>query len=249
MRENLPRRASRIPILLILVCVMLSTSKGFAQKTAKGPDHVPRPATREFTVSKPDNPKGVCGHEYIDLGLPSGTKWCRYNFERNGGGVFSENSEYYAWGCFNMNDYQTPPHEVTDISGDSRYDVIRYYWGQSWHLPNEAQWFELITKCKWHNRKINGKEYAVCVGPNGKNLIFPYNGFKKVYYYEPEGKLESFGKTGAYGVSERGNKSNGKEGKMPLWVIMSPHPDGKSVWINLDHNPFYASKVSLRGVM
>lgn len=37
MRENILRRTGCFSILLILVCIILSSSKGFAQKTAKGP--------------------------------------------------------------------------------------------------------------------------------------------------------------------------------------------------------------------
>lgn len=109
------------------------------------------------------------GHEYVDLGLTSGTKWAKMNV-----GASSETDAglYFAWGetqgytasqvgtdkNFSWNDYT-----LTEDSGStmSKYnasdnkthleltdDAAAANMGGDWHMPNRAQCLELFKETK-----------------------------------------------------------------------------------------------------
>lgn len=112
------------------------------------------------------------GHEYVDLGLTSGTKWAKMNV-----GASSETDAglYFAWGetqgytasqvgngegqkAFSWNDYA-----LTEDSGStmSKYnasdnkthleltdDAAAANMGGDWHMPNRAQCLELFKETK-----------------------------------------------------------------------------------------------------
>ena len=143
----------------------------------------------------PANP--IYGHEYVDLGLPSGTLWATCN-------VGATNPEdfggYYAWGeteekkdyswktykwCdgdeFSMTKYCTDSYfgKVDNKTTlDPEDDVAHVKWGGSWRMPTIAEQDELRQQCRWEwttRREVNG--YRV-IGPNGKSIFLPAAGFR-----------------------------------------------------------------------
>lgn len=94
-----------------------------------------------------DGADGVIGgHEYVDLGLPSGTLWATYNV---GATSPYEKGDYFAWGEVEPREdfswenykfferYEVDPNNGewavlenigNDISG-TEYDAARYQWG------------------------------------------------------------------------------------------------------------------------
>ena len=121
----------------------------------------------------------INGHEYVDLGLPSGLKWATCN-------VGAENPEdygnYYAWGETSTKSEITEENSLTygksmsDISGNITYDVARKEWGSSWRLPTKKELEELESKCKWQWTTINGKNGYKVTGPNGNSIFLPAAG-------------------------------------------------------------------------
>ena len=85
------------------------------------------------------------GHEYVDLGLPSGTLWATMNV---GATTITGIGTYYKYG-------ETTPYDGTDY-GTSTYtdkvtnvlplenDAANVNWGGDWHIPTKAQWNELV---------------------------------------------------------------------------------------------------------
>ena len=95
----------------------------------------------------PSEPDGIIGgHEYVDLGLPSGTLWATYNV----GATFPyEKGQYFAWGEVEpredfswesykfylgvANDPETGPWiMLEDIGKDicgTQYDAAHHQWG------------------------------------------------------------------------------------------------------------------------
>lgn len=76
----------------------------------------------------------INGHEYVDLGLPSGLKWATCNV---GASCPEEYGQYFAWGeteqkaeFMNAN-CLTLDREFGDIGGNPKYDVARAKWGGS----------------------------------------------------------------------------------------------------------------------
>ena len=147
----------------------------------------------------------------IDLGLPSGTKWCCCNV----GATAPEGyGGYYAWGeiseksVYNQVTYQFCSGEDTDgdgwydnntsytnigsdIAGTS-YDAATVNMGAPWRMPSTAQQQELINNCsqEWTTRNnVNG---FLVKGPNGGQIFLPAAGFRW------NGELNDAGSTGYY---------------------------------------------------
>ncbi len=123
----------------------------------------------------------INGHEYVDLGLPSGLKWATCNV---GASLPEEYGDYYAWGEietkseYTKDNSKTRGKSMSDISGNSTYDVARAKWGGSWRLPTETEFGELRDKCKWEWTTQNGKKGYKVTGPNGNSIFLPAAGFR-----------------------------------------------------------------------
>ncbi|MBR3616484.1 MAG: PEGA domain-containing protein [Bacteroidaceae bacterium] len=123
----------------------------------------------------------INGHEYVDLGLPSGLKWATCNV----GAVKPEDyGNYYAWGEIKTKEQYTERNNKTkrkkldDISGKSRYDVAYADWGASWHMPTKADFEELLNNCSCEWAVYNGV-YGCCItGRNGNRLFLPAAGYR-----------------------------------------------------------------------
>ena len=144
--------------------------------------------SKTFGITTKDYPDigEINGHEYVDLGLPSGTKWATCNLgasspEMPGG--------YYAWGELETKDYYgtdnsyTQNVELEDISGDPEYDVARAEWGSTWRIPKVSEINELEANCSYPEEiMINGrKAYKYTSNINGCSIILPHTGYKSAY--------------------------------------------------------------------
>lgn len=116
------------------------------------------------------------GHEYVDLGLPSGTKWATCN-------VGSSSSEgygnYYAWGETRAKSSYTEANYTYSGSKSalpSSADAASVNWGSGWRIPSDADWLELMSKCKWTWTSRNGIEGYRITGPNGRSIFLPAAG-------------------------------------------------------------------------
>ncbi len=123
----------------------------------------------------------INGHEYVDLGLPSGLKWATCNV---GASLPEEYGDYYAWGeietkgKYSQFKSKTYGKRMSDVSGNSTYDVARAKWGGSWRLPTKKELEELESKCKWEWVTINSKKGYKVTGPNGNSIFLPAAGFR-----------------------------------------------------------------------
>lgn len=134
----------------------------------------------------------VNGHEWVDLGLTSGTLWATCNV---GAGSPTEFGEYYAWG------ETEPKEEYIDINslthrkntdwlkkhciiGDDgiltpEYDVATLLWGEPWRMPTDEEYKELIEECDWVFTDYNGINGYLVTGPNNETIFFVAAGFKQ----------------------------------------------------------------------
>lgn len=139
------------------------------------------------------------GHDYVDLGLPSGTLWATANIGADSVDVCGD---YYSWGetrvkvdynCKNYAFYTGPYEEITkyrtptaSVPGDAllqlqkQDDVASAVWGEPWRMPTAEQAQELMDNCrrKWVEG-YNGMAVSglLLTGPNGNQLFFPAAGF------------------------------------------------------------------------
>jgi hypothetical protein len=125
---------------------------------------------------KPGNPK-YNGHEYVDLGLPSGTKWATMNV-----GATSETDygNYYMYGMGSKTyDSTDTPYDGTEDPLDLSKDTARQVWGGDWHMPTRAQMQELTanTTYQWvTNYKGSGINGGTFTATNGAVLFLPAAG-------------------------------------------------------------------------
>lgn len=117
------------------------------------------------------------GFAFVDMGLPSGTKWATRNLDYDGDENESyvehehhqfpeEEGEKYCWGAiepyckegyrFNWSDAlwtsDTEPTNNENEEGQTlldKDDVARVTMGKPWRIPTKEEWQELIDNCDW----------------------------------------------------------------------------------------------------
>lgn len=87
-------------------------------------------------------------HDYIDLGLPSGTLWATTNI---GASLPEEQGYNYFWGGL-FPDFTNPNIIKYDTDSnlaelESEDDVATIMWGSNWKTPTKADFKELIDNC------------------------------------------------------------------------------------------------------
>ncbi len=123
----------------------------------------------------------VNGHDWVDLGLPSGVKWATCNV---GATSPEEYGDYYAWGetetknSYDWGNCSTMNVTMDDIAGNPQYDVARKKWGDSWRMPTFEELEELQNNCTWELTTENGINGYKVTGPNGNNIFVPAAGYR-----------------------------------------------------------------------
>ena len=124
-------------------------------------------------------------HEYVDLGLPSGTKWATHNLDMSRPNKETASVEDYGSYCNWADptgenvykDENTLPSANPPVSiCNSDYDIAHVQWGKEWSLPTKEMQYELRTKCTWEYVEINGVKCGKAIGPNGNYIILPLGG-------------------------------------------------------------------------
>ncbi|MBR5686227.1 MAG: hypothetical protein IKX18_08765 [Muribaculaceae bacterium] len=137
----------------------------------------------------------IDGHEYVDLGLPSGTLWATCNMgadtpEGYGGhfawgeteakDVFDNNYKWLFEGKYTKycTDSDQGYNGFTDgkTELDPEDDAAYINWGTSWRIPTEEQQKELMNNCYWEMTTINGVNGRLGTGPNGNSIFLPAAG-------------------------------------------------------------------------
>ena len=139
-------------------------------------------------------------HEYVDLGLPSGTLWATCNI---GASSPSYNGDYFAWGettgyangkttfswgtykycngsgttmtkyC-TSSDYGTVDNKTElDLSDDAAY----VNWGPNWRIPSISQLTELIND-SYTTQTWTNYGYKITSKSNGNSIFLPAAGYR-----------------------------------------------------------------------
>ena len=121
------------------------------------------------------------GHPWVDLGLPSGTKWATYNV---GTSQIHGVGTRIAWGelatkkTFSPATYSLNEVELPAYTGDAQYDLATAQWGEGWYTPTKQQWDELIEHCDWDYVMISGINGVLFTSRKTYNTIFlPSTGY------------------------------------------------------------------------
>lgn len=119
--------------------------------------------------------------EYVDLGLPSGILWAKYNL---GASASGDTGEYYSWGEIQSKNEFTAESSITyhqnmnDIGKNVKHDAATMDYGGQWRLPTMADFEELIQFCTWRWIEEKGHTGYEVVGPNNAHVFFPAAGWR-----------------------------------------------------------------------
>lgn len=161
-----------------------------------------------------DKSGSLNGHQYVDLGLPSGTLWATCNV---GATKPEEYGDYFAWGetkgynsgkrSFDSSAYKWcngSDNGMTKYCTSTKYgivdnkttldltdDVAHVNWGGSWRMPTIADFTELYYDCIWTWTTLGGiNGYKVTSKTNGNYIFLPAAGYRGI---------SSFGEVGSNG--------------------------------------------------
>ncbi len=134
------------------------------------------------------------GHEYVDLGLPSGTKWATVNI---GGENDSLASDYFSWGetetkaLYSPDNYKwADGYNSTDGLLREADDVAHVKWGGKWRLPTKEQIDELIDTVHhttWTVSPVGGRLSCIVKSKhNGKSIRLTSWGYRKNDKFEQD---------------------------------------------------------------
>ena len=149
-------------------------------------------------------------HEWVDLGLTSGTLWATCNVGAN---TPEEFGDYFAWGetepkeVYNEQTYKWSDghYRLTKYCTDNQYGIVDnktkldreddaawVNWGPKWCTPSLEQFTELYEECRHQFIEKDGVTFHVLTGPNGNTISLPAAGLRA------DGSLHNAGSSGYY---------------------------------------------------
>lgn len=115
------------------------------------------------------------GHEYVDLGLPSGTKWAKVNI---GASSETERGNLYMYGKgttqYNSSD---STYNGTENPLAASADTAVQEWGGIWHMPTYNQIRELTANTTFEFVTVNDVKCGKFTAENGNYILFPAVGY------------------------------------------------------------------------
>ncbi|MDO5331683.1 MAG: hypothetical protein Q4E99_03300 [Bacillota bacterium] len=179
-------------------------------------------ASEEIGSGKPNNriTTESPSHTFVDLGLPSGTKWATVNVGANSP---EEYGDYFAWGetegyrsgksDFSWTTYKWCDGDLSSLTkycGDTCHgnngfrdtlvtlekadDVAAMKWGGNWRIPTKAQWLELFEYCNVY--EVNSNAQSGDMPVLGLKLESKVSGYEGNYIYLPAaGRLMQYDRT------------------------------------------------------
>lgn len=145
-------------------------------------------------------------HEYVDLGLPSGTKWATMNIGANAPEEFGD---FFYWGgtheqkLFSSNTTLTYKLELEELVAKgycdengvltSEYDAATFNWGDGWRMPTTEEIEELVMYTTHETVTVNDVVGVMYTSKkNGESIFMPNAGYYNMEY------LAQVGHNGAY---------------------------------------------------
>ncbi len=167
----------------------------------------------------------INGHEYVDLGLPSGTLWATCNVGANSP---EEYGDYFAWGETTPKEFYSwgtykwcngTSNSLTKYCFDGKWGTVDRYielvheddaahvnWGNGWRMPSADQIRELIKYCNWEWTfidNISGCKFVSTI--NGNSLFFPAAGWYIDTSIEKAGAYGTYASRSIYGYNPAHN--------------------------------------------
>lgn len=187
----------------------------------------------------------------VDLGLPSGLMWRKYNVGANSE---YEKGNYYAWGeTVTKQKYDITTYKWGELIGETTYytkynetdkltllqpedDAATANLGENYRTPTKEDWQELVEECTWwvatKTNKYNKKviDYWKVVGPNGNFIILPstgsYNGDE---WYDETSAYQSASRIEGSPLATIIKWTNRDTMTLPSWTRTAEHEYGYPV--------------------
>lgn len=137
----------------------------------------------------------IDNHEYVDLGLPSGTLWAKMNI---GASASEQIGDKFAWGeittkaSYNWSNYKYcngKQNVFTKYNSETKNgyngfvdnkneldpedDAAHVKWGGDWQMPTREDVYELRFNCTWTEVRQNGIRGFKVTGANGNSIFLP----------------------------------------------------------------------------
>lgn len=112
----------------------------------------------------------------VDIGLS--VKWASFNL---GAYKPADVGSLFYWAENQSSTIGNPKYSkvkvdvIGDIAGNDRYDAATNMLGINWRLPTDEECLELLNRCKWEIKVIDGIEGRLVTGPNGNSIFLPFN--------------------------------------------------------------------------
>ena len=145
----------------------------------------------------------IDGHEYVDLGLESGTLWATCNV---GADNPEDYGDYFAWGetepkeNYSWDTYKWGKKDaLTKYTGsdgltvlEAADDAATANWGEGWRMPTKDEIKELFDNTTNEWTELNGVSGRKFIAENGNSIFLPASG------YRDGGSLYGVGSSGRY---------------------------------------------------
>ena len=141
----------------------------------------------ELNFTTLSNGGGGGDHDYVDLGLPSGTLWATCNVGAN---APEEYGDYFAWGETQPKDYyDESTYQYYDGNNYTKYsgiddlttllpedDAASANWGNGWRIPTKEDFQELLDNTTYIWTTQNGVDGRLFISSIGNELFLPSAG-------------------------------------------------------------------------
>ena len=170
-------------------------------------DSIVNPSNNGENDSIADNSGTLNGHDYVDLGLPSGTLWATCNV---GADSIGDYGDRFAWGetspkeaynwqtykytnddkwvlkyCVNNHGTHNGEYGFEDLLTELEAidDAATVNWGDGWRTPTVDDWRELRDNCFHDMIVLNNVRGHLIKSPNGNSIFLPVEEIYPVFAY------------------------------------------------------------------
>lgn len=170
-------------------------------------DSIVNPSNNGENDSIADNSGTLNGHDYVDLGLPSGTLWATCNV---GADSIGDYGDRFAWGetspkeaynwqtykytnddkwvlkyCVNNHGTHNGEYGFEDLLTELEAidDAATVNWGDGWRTPTADDWRELRDNCFHDTIVLNNVRGHLIKSPNGNSIFLPVEEIYPVFAY------------------------------------------------------------------
>ena len=187
----------------------------------------------------------------VDLGLPSGLMWRKYNVGANSE---YEKGNYYAWGeTVTKQKYDITTYKWGELIGETTYytkynetdkltllqpedDAATANLGENYRTPTVKDWNELLAECTWEVATKTNKnnetviDYWKVVGPNGNFIILPSTGsYEGDEWYDETSAYQSASRIEGSPLATIIKWTNRDTMTLPSWTRTAKHEYGYPV--------------------